>query len=129
MGKLPLQRDFGVKGVGSMKVGGFLFGSLFGAAAVVLISRRKSGMAALAGAAANRLFTSAGKVTGSGLSSSKSDNTSQAAKQNRYSAASSKESDAEVWSRLEAIVGSDPDVKKVTGKILDESVSKLMQSH
>ncbi|AJY77198.1 hypothetical protein [Paenibacillus beijingensis] len=108
-----------------MKFGGFLLGTLCGAAAVFYVASRKPGMTALAGAAAGKMWTNMGKGMMLGVST-RGVSGKTAGKPDTAAAASDHK---EAWSSIESIVSSDPEVKRETEKILAESGSGSRSAH
>lgn len=108
-----------------MKMNGFLLGALCGAAAMFYVGRQKPGMTSLAGATMEKMWSGMGKGMLLGAMN-RGNNRKSAMKPNKAAGASNHE---EAWSSIEAIVSSDPEVKRETEKILAESGSGTGSAH
>ncbi len=107
-----------------MKLGGFIAGSLIGAAAALYVARKRPGAAAVASGIAGELWSKAAGKAMSGMIANKS-GASQRRSSGRSSSgkSSSRVADSGSWERIAALVNSDPEVKKESEKIIAEASS------
>lgn len=102
-----------------MKLSGFLVGGLIGAAATVYVSRKQPGAVSWAGHALSDLCSSvARKSISKIMSKSIKDETSMLSPKHSDDTAVKSEA---AWGQIEAIVNSDPQLKKEAEKIKAES--------
>ncbi|WP_138753470.1 hypothetical protein [Paenibacillus sinopodophylli] len=102
-----------------MKLSGFLVGGLIGAAATVYVSRKQPGAVAWAGHALSDLCSTAARKSMSKIMS-KSIREEASAFSPKHSDDTAVKSEA-AWEQIEAIVNSDPSLKKEAEKIKAES--------
>jgi hypothetical protein len=102
-----------------MKLSGFIVGGLLGAAATVYVSRRRPGTfawasSAISNAASNMMGKSVSKIMNNGLMHEAANVAP------KHTDASAGRSEA-AWEQIEAIVSSDPAIKKEADKIKAET--------
>ncbi|WP_424766100.1 hypothetical protein [Paenibacillus sp. sgz302251] len=102
-----------------MKLSGFLFGGLIGAVATVYVSRRRPGAVAWAAHALSDVCASAARKSFSKIMS-KDWKEEAAVTAPKHSDDSAVKSEA-AWGQIEAIVNSDPALKREADKIKAES--------
>ncbi|MGU3470336.1 hypothetical protein ACLBWT_04115 [Paenibacillus sp. D51F] len=107
-----------------MKLGGFIAGSLIGAAAALYVARKRPGAAAAASGIAGKLWSKAAGRAMSGMIRNKSGATPRRSPVRSSSGnGSSRVADSGSWERIAALVNSDPEVKKESEKIIAEASS------
>jgi hypothetical protein len=106
----------------SMKLSGFLMGSLLGAAATVYISRKRPGAVAWAAGALSEVCHTATSKTIAKIMSKDLGREAAATLSPKHSDDTAEKS-AAAWGQIEAIVASDPELKRETDKIKAESSS------
>lgn len=104
-----------------MKLSGFLVGGLIGAAATVYVSRRKPGAVSWAANAISDVCSSVARKSVSKIMS-KTFKDEAAVLSPKHSDDTAEKSEA-AWGRIEAIVNSDPVLKREADKIKAESSS------
>ncbi|MNZ70539.1 hypothetical protein D3C78_888820 [compost metagenome] len=107
-----------------MRMSGFLVGGLVGAAAVMYFSKKRPGMMAWASHAITDMGSrSAGSRVASGMMNMKDSWKEQAKSATSKLTNQSTNNKQENWEQIEAIVNSDPEIKKEADKIKAETAS------